>query len=74
MAMQTWKVELTISVDDSWVADGFDLVKRWSDPQELAESLIGGHLLPGAYGHEYKAKAKFLQAPDPSKVRELQGY
>lgn len=59
----TWTVELT--VDASWVADGFDL----SD--ERAKEMLNREL-PFAYGHEIAAKV--ISAPDAERIAKEQGY
>lgn len=58
-----WTVE--IQVDQSWVADGFDMT------DERAHSMLA-KTLPFAYGHELKAKV--LSAPDPELIAKAQGY
>ena len=63
MAMLKWTIE--ISVDTTWVADGFDFTK------ERAENMILNDLL-WAYSHE--VKAKIIKAPAPEKIAKIQGY
>lgn len=63
MAMLKWTIE--ISVDDSWVADGFDMT------DERAKEMLAS-TLPYAYGHEILAKV--TKYADATKVGELQGY
>lgn len=67
---RTWKIELTVSVDDTWIADGFDASERIDQIQDL----LAGDLLPYAYGHEIDVKAKVKTAPRRSIIRKLQGY
>ncbi len=63
MAKLKWTVEL--SVDESWVADGFDLT------EERAGEMLAG-ALPYAYNHELDAR--IIKAPDALRVAQLQGY
>lgn len=58
-----WVIE--VSVDKSWVADGFDFTKQ------RARDMVG-HALPMANGNEYDAR--ILAKPDPLTVRRIQGY
>jgi hypothetical protein len=58
-----WTVE--IEVDETWVADGFDLT------DERAHDIMC-HALPFAYGYEIKARV--LSAPDPDTIARAQGY
>jgi hypothetical protein len=67
MAMQKWKIEVTLAVEDSWVADGFDATK------EIMEERLK-ELLPYAYSFEFKVRAKVIEAPPKQKIKELQGY
>lgn len=67
--MKTWKIEITLKVDETWVEDGFDASERLEEIQDkLAD------LLPYAYGHEFQIIAKIKSAPDKKAIRELQGY
>jgi hypothetical protein len=63
MAKLKWVVEF--SVDETWVADGFDLT------DERAKEMLARDL-SYAYGHELDAR--LLQAPLPLTVAKLQGY
>ena len=63
MAMLKWTVEL--SVDESWVMDGFDLTN------DRAHAMIQNEL-PYSYGCE--TSAKVLSAPNPKVIKKLQGY
>lgn len=58
-----WVVEF--SVDESWIADGFDLT------DERAKEMIE-HTLPYSYGSE--TEARVLKSPNPTVIRHLQGY
>lgn len=69
MSSQTWKIEITLKVDDGWVADGFDASER---VEEIAELMKG--MIPSAYSHEMRADVKIMKAPAKEKIRELQGY
>jgi hypothetical protein len=58
-----WIVEF--EVDESWVADGFELTnERASDMMSEA--------LPYAYGPEHSARV--LHAPEPDLIATIQGY
>jgi hypothetical protein len=67
MGMQKWKVEITLSVDDIWVADGFEATK-----ERIEEHML--EILPQAYEHEFKVNAKVISAPDKKVIDKLQGY
>ena len=69
MKAQTWKIEITLNVDNGWVADGFDASER---VEEIAELMKG--MIPSAYAHEVQANVKIVKAPAKDKIRELQGY
>jgi len=56
-----WTVEIT--VDPSWVEDGFDLT------DERAKSMVG-HTLQYAYGDEYDAKV--IRRPSAKRIRKIQ--
>lgn len=64
MAKLKWVIE--IHVDESWVADGFNLESK----DEIIEMLQ--NRLPFAYS--YEVGGKILKSPDPKKIRKLQGY
>jgi hypothetical protein len=59
----TWTVSIT--VDETWVADGFDLTE-----ERLHD--IMARALPYAFGHEFSGKV--LEAPPPNDIRVAQGY
>ncbi len=63
MARQKWTIE--IEVDDTWVADGFDM------DDERAHIMLHEHL-PWARDHELEARV--TKAPNPNVIRKLQGY
>ena len=63
MAKLTWTVEL--SVDESWIADGFDLT------EERALEMLNT-TIPYAYGHELEVK--IIKSPKTIKIAKLQGY
>jgi methyl coenzyme M reductase subunit D len=67
--MKTWKIEITLKVDDSWVADGFDASERIEEIEDLMTNM-----LPYAYEHEVQAKVKILKAPAKEAILKLQGY
>ena len=63
--MKRYKWTVVFEIDETWVADGFDLT------DERAQDIIA-HALPYAYGHELGAKV--IDAPDPNDIRRAQGY
>ncbi len=63
-----WTMKVSVSVDSSWVADGFEATK------ERMEEAIKSGILPYAYGHEKKVSVKILSKPDKKKIRKIQGY
>lgn len=65
--MKTWEIKLTVSVADSWIADGFDMAERLGDLTEQVQSM-----LPYAYTHEIAVKAKITKAPDAKQIAALQ--
>lgn len=58
-----WTVELT--VDETWVADGFDLT------DERALAMLAGDL---SYAYGYELGAKVLKAPKKDDILKAQGY
>ena len=58
-----WIVEL--SVDQSWIADGFNLTK------ERAHSMLAHDL---CYAYDYELKAKIISAPSDKEIAKLQGF
>lgn len=58
-----WVVEL--EVDETWVADGFDLTQRRAD-------LLAQHILPHAYSFEVGMRV--LEAPRDEEIAKAQGY
>lgn len=65
--MQHWKLNVSMSVADSWVADGFDVKDRLD---QIAEHIQG--LLPYAYGHEVKVEVKIVSEPPADRITKLQ--
>lgn len=63
-----WKLEVELSIDPMWVADGFE-----ATPGRIKE-LLEEKLLDYAYGHEKIIKVKTLEAPEQSRIRLEQGY
>jgi hypothetical protein len=63
MAKFCWVV--AIEVDESWVADGFELT------DERAHQMVG-QALPYAYENEFSAKV--LRGPDRRDIDAAQGY
>jgi len=70
--MQTWNIKLELKVSDNWVAEGVN----FSDEQfrEKLEEHIRSFLDYAYYEIEFKVKTSVTKAPDPVKIRELQGY
>lgn len=62
MPMMRWTV--VFEVDESWVADGFDLT------DERAQEMIQNDLLY-SYGHE--TGAKVIASPSKDRIKYLQG-
>jgi len=63
MAKLTWLVE--ISVDESWVADGFTLTG-----DRVKEILLEG---PLGFATEDEVDARIVSAPDLDEIKKLQG-
>ena len=63
MAKLKWTVEF--SVDESWVADGFDLT------DERALEMLNYDL---GYAYTSELGAKVIKSPDKEKIARLQGY
>ncbi len=63
MARFKWTVE--IEVDESWVADGFDLT------DERAKEMLANEIT-GAFNNEIDAKV--IKAPSKAKIMKAQGY
>ncbi len=64
MAKLKWTIE--IAVDETWIADGFDMT------DERALDMLANDLKWANIGQELGAKV--LTRPDDAKVAELQGY
>lgn len=60
-----FKWTLEIEVDESWVADGFDL------DDERAHSMLAKEL---QYAYNDELRAKVLTSPPPDEIRLAQGY
>lgn len=65
--MRTWTAKLTVSVADSWVADGFDLKNRIEEMQEMLSAM-----LPHAYEHELQIKIEIQSSPSEKVIDGLQ--
>lgn len=65
--MKNWKIEGSISIADSWVADGFNLKQRIEEMEELLQSM-----LPYAEGNEIIVKIKITAAPAQVLIDALQ--
>lgn len=59
-----WTIE--IAIDETWVADGFDI-----NDDEAVQQMMA-RLLPHAYGHELGGK--LIKRPPDEVVAKLQGY
>ena len=66
---RTWIIEVKLAVEDSWIADGFDMN---AERLIVVEDMLSG-LLPYAYGHEFTVKAKVIKSPDKAIISRLQG-
>jgi hypothetical protein len=64
MAKLKYIVEL--SIDSTWIKDGFDIRTR-DDVKDLLQ-----RLLPFAYGHEVGGRV--IHAPSLKTIKKLQGY
>jgi len=60
-------LQVEMTVDDSWISDGFNL---HGEHMENTKEFIRG-LLPYAYSHEFKVKAKLISGPDKSILKKL---
>jgi hypothetical protein len=65
--MMTWKLEITIRVAESWVADGFQATP------ECIEELLEAKLLPYAQSYEKIVTVKTRRAPNAARIAKLQG-
>lgn len=63
MSKFKWTVEFTI--DETWVADGFDLTTERA--QRMIEKELG-------WARSTEVHAKTVKAPDPKSIRKAQGY
>jgi len=63
--MQRFRWTIEIEMDESWVADGFDL-GAW-EPDVLA-----GRIMP--YATEEEMTVRIVKAPSPASIRKAQGY
>lgn len=63
--MKTFKWVVEITVDETWVADGFDLTA------ERVEAMIGSDL---RFANENEYGAKILKAPKKKDIEKAQGY
>ena len=62
----TWIANVTISVDDSWISDGFDLTS------ERLEEIISSNIIPYAYNYEKQVEVKIITKPDIKVIKALQ--
>ena len=60
------KYIVELSIESSWVADGFDL-KTNNDVEAMLQQV-----LPYAYGHE--VGGRIIHKPNASAIKKLQGY
>lgn len=63
---------ITLTIDEAWIADGFDLRTDDEDSNYAIAEAIRSHFLPYAYSHEVEAKV--IKAPKIEKVKKVQGY
>lgn len=66
---RTWKLEVTIEVADTWVADGYE-----ATPERVQRILEENDMTWTRIGDEYRVRVKTLDAPHTGTVRALQGY
>jgi hypothetical protein len=64
---KTFKWTVEIEVDETWVADGFDL----QDGRDVNTTLRSGFL---QYADDSEVKIKVLSGPNRADVAEAQGY
>lgn len=60
---RTWTVK--ISVDDVWIADGFDL-----DEERLQDMVLNDLQFAGSS----EVTCKIIKAPNPDTIKYIQGY
>ena len=65
---RTWVLEVELKVEDSWIADGFDVDE---ERLHLIEDQLS-HLLPYAYGYEFGIKVRVKTKPFRSIIELLQ--
>ena len=63
--MKTYKWTVTFEIDETWVADGFEMT------DERAHEIIW-NALPYATGDELQAKV--IKAPSQAAIKKAQGY
>ena len=63
--MKTFKWTVEFEVDETWVADGFDL------DDERAQDMIQNDL---RLATSFEAKAKVIKSPPAKAIRKAQGY
>lgn len=63
MAMLKWTV--VFSVDESWVADGFDL------DDARAKNMLSSDL---DYAYDWEIDAKVIKAPSIARIKKAQGF
>lgn len=54
--MKTWKVELTVTVSENWIDDGFELTEREQEIKDCFHSM-----LPYAYGNEVSVDVRKIE-------------
>lgn len=67
----TWKVELTIRVHKTWVADGFDAENRFTGD---GARRFGENMLPYAMGDEVEVTGRVVSAPSDEALAKEMGY
>ena len=74
--MKTFKLEVTLKVSENWVADGFGFANKKEKKEftEQIEETLQNNLLTYAYGSEFYAKCKVIEAPDMKIQAKLMGY
>ncbi len=63
--METFKWTVEFTVDETWVADGFEMTP------EIAKAMIEKQL---GYSYSHETDAKVIKAPAQAAIRKAQGF